>query len=214
MSSPRHLVRGASTSRHLLRNVVASVGLLGAAASVAGLTTFATFTDSDSAAQSISSGVVDISLGAAGTAANRLTVAASNIVPGDTIQRAVTLTNSSTSALGSITLTTSATTSSLLDTDATNGLQVLIEKCSVAWTEGGVAPAYTYTCGGTTSTVLASRAIVGSGLALSNVAQSASSTDYLRVTVSLPTTAGNTFQNLTSTVQFAFTATQRAGGAA
>lgn len=213
MSSPRHLARRAQAPRHLARNILASVGLLGAAASVAGLTTFATFTDSTSASQSISSGVVDINLGAVG-ADNRLTVAASGIVPGDTIQRAVKLSNASTDALASITLTTTATTSSLLDTDATNGLQMTIDSCSVAWTEAGTAPAYTYTCSGTTSTVLASRAIIGTDLALSNVALTAGSTDNLRVTVSLPTSAGNTFQNLSSTIQYAFTGTQRAGQAA
>lgn len=209
MSSPRHLARDASTASHLVRNVVASVGLLGAAASVAGLATFATFTDSESVSQPISSGVVDINLGAAGTAANRLTVAATAIVPGDTIQRAFTLSNASTDELGSITLTTSATTTSLLDTDTTDGLQMLIEKCSVPWTESGTSPAFTYTCAGTTTTVLASRAIIGSNLSLSNVALTAAATDYLRLSVSLPSTAGNAFQNLSSTVQYAFTATQR-----
>lgn len=211
MPTPRHLASGASASRHLLRNVVASIGLLGAAASVAGLTTFATFTDSDSAAQSVNTGVVDIALGTVGTAGNRLTVAATGIVPGDTMQRAFTLSNTSTDTMGSITLTTTATTSSLLDTDATNGLQMTIERCSVPWTESGVSPAFTYSCSGTTTTVLASRAIAGSNLALSNLTLTAGATDNLRLTLALPTTAGNSFQNLASTIQYAFTATQRTG---
>ncbi len=213
MSRPRHLARRAPAPRHLARNILASIGLLGAAASVASLTTFATFTDSTTASQSISSGVVDINLGTPG-ADNRLTVAASGIVPGDTIQRAVKLSNASTDTLASITLTTSATTSSLLDTDATDGLQMTIDRCSVAWTEAGTAPAYTYSCSGTTSTVLASRAVIGSNLTLSNLTLTAASTDNLRVTVSLPATAGNTFQNLSSTILYTFTGTQRAGQAA
>ena len=36
-------------------------------------------------------------------------------------------------------------------------------------------------------------------------------TGNLRLTLSLPSSAGNTFQNLASTIQFAFTGTQRAG---
>jgi len=199
--------------RHLARNILASLGLLGAAASVAGLATYATFTDSTTASESISSGVVDINLGAVGVD-NRLTVSASSIVPGDTMQRAFKLTNSSTDAVASITLTTSATTSSALDTDATNGLQMLIESCSVAWTESGTSPAFSYTCSGTTSTVLASRAIIGAGLSLSNVGLTPGATDNLRLTLTLPTTAGNSLQNLSSTVQYAFTATQRAAQAA
>lgn len=202
-----------STKRHLTRNVLASIGLLGAAASIAGLTTYATFTDSDSDSQSISTGVVDVNLAAPGVD-NRLTVAATSVHPGDTMQRAFKLSNSSTSTMASITLTTTATTSSLLDTDATDGLQMVIERCSVAWVESGTAPAYTYTCAGTTQTVLASRAIIGSNLSLSNLTLTSGATDNLRLTLTLPSTAGNTFQNLSSTVQYAFTGTQRAGQAA
>jgi hypothetical protein len=86
-----------------------------------------------------------------------------------------------------------------------------IDKCSVAWTEGGSAPAYTYTCSGSTSTVLASAPVVGSNLALSNLsALTAGSTDHLRVTLTLPSGAGNTLQNQSSVIQYAFTGTQRA----
>jgi hypothetical protein len=88
---------------------------------------------------------------------------------------------------------------------------MVIDKCSVAWTESGTAPAYTYTCGGTTSTVLASRAIIGSNLALSNLAAlTTGSTDHLRVTLTLPSTAGNTFQGLSSTISYNFVGNQRA----
>lgn len=210
MSTPRHLAQRAP--RHLTRNIVASIGLLGAAASIAGLTTYATFTDSDSASQAITSGVVDLNLGAAG-ADNRLSVAASGIHPGDTMQRAFKLSNSSTDAMGSVTLTTAATVSSALNTDATNGLQMTIDRCSVPWTESGASPSFTYTCSGTTTSVLASRAVIGTDLALSNVALTPGATDNLRLTLSLPTAAGNSFQNLSSTLQYTFTGTQRAGQA-
>jgi hypothetical protein len=108
-----------------------------------------------------------------------------------------------------VTLTTSATSSSLLDTDATNGLQIAIDKCSQAWTESG--PPYTYTCGGSTSSVLASRALIGSAIALSNLTLTAGSTDHLRVTVTLPSSADNTLQNKSSTIDYTFTGVQRAG---
>jgi spore coat-associated protein N len=194
------------------RKVLLTVAVVGVAASIAGLGTYATFTSSTSASQTVSSGTVSITLGPAGSATNRLTIGASNIAPGDTIQRAVDLINSGSIDLASISLTTSATTSSLLDTDATNGLQMVIDKCSVPWTEGGTAPAYTYTCSGTTSTVLASRAVIGSGLALSNLtALTHGNTDHLRVTLTFPSTAGNTFQNQTSTIQYQFNGTQRTG---
>ncbi len=191
--------------------LLTTVTAIGATAAVAGLGTFGTFTDTTTASTPVDSGIVEINLGAVG-AANRLTVAAVDIVPGDTMQRAVTLSSATTTSdLASITLTTTASTSSALDTDATAGLRQMIEKCSVAWVEAGTSPAYTYTCAGTTSTVLASRAVIGSALALSNLSSTtAGSTDNLRVTLTFPTGAGNTLQNLASTVLFTFTGTQRA----
>jgi spore coat-associated protein N len=190
------------------RKLLASLAVLGAAASIAGLGTFATFTSSTSTSHTVSSGTVTIALGATGASTNRLNIGASAIAPGDTIQRSVDLIDSGSLDLASITLTTTATASSLLDTDATNGLQMVIDKCSVAWTESG--PPYTYTCSGSTSTVLASRAVIGSTLALSNLGSTtAGVTDHLRVTLTLPGAAGNTFQNQSSTISYAFTGTQR-----
>src|SRR3954469_16782424 len=190
------------------RKLLATAAILGAAASIAGLGTFATFTSSTAASHTVSSGTVTIALGATGASTNRLTVGASAIAPGDTIQRSVDLINSGSLDLASVTLTTNATTSSLLDTDASNGLQMVIDKCSVAWTES--AAPYTYTCSGSTSSVLASRAVIGSGLALSNLSSLTSgTTDHLRVTLTLPSGAGNTLQNQSSTIAYTFNATQR-----
>jgi predicted ribosomally synthesized peptide with SipW-like signal peptide len=178
---------------------------------LAGLGTFATFTSSTSASNTVATGTVVIALGSTGAATNRLNVNASDVAAGDTMQRSFDLTNSGSIDLSGITLTTSASPSSLLDTDATDGLQMVIDSCSVDWTESGSAP-YTYTCGGTTATVLASRAVIGSALTLSNLTTTtAGNTDHLRLTLTLPSGAGNTFQNLSSTITYAFTGTQRAG---
>jgi spore coat-associated protein N len=202
-------------NRKTLKRLLGSVTVVGVAAAMAGLGTFATFTSSTSASHTISSGTVSIALGATGPA-NRLTIGASNVVPGDTIQRAADLINNggaSADNLSSIVLNTTASPSSLLDTEATSGLQMAIEKCSVAWTESGTSPAYTYTCSGTTSTVLASRAVVGANIALSNLSSlSTGSTDHLRVTLTLPTAAPNTMQGLTSTISYNFVGTQRVAG--
>ena len=203
---------GALARLSLRAKLLGSVAAVGTAASVAGLGTFGTFTSTTAASTPTASGTVVIALGSAGTAANRLTVGASGLVPGDTLQRAFSLANTGNQALGTITLTTTAGPSSLLDTDATNGLQLLVQSCSTDWTEGGTAPAYTYTCSGTTSTVLSSRPVIGSNLALSGLSSlTPGSSDNLRATLSFPTGAGNTFQGVSSTVSFAFTGTQRAG---
>jgi spore coat-associated protein N len=191
------------------RKLLLTIALLGATASIAGLGTFATFTSATSASHTVSSGTVAIALGATGASTNRLNVDATAIAPGDTIQRSVDLIDQGTLDLASVTLTTQATTSSVLDTDGTNGLQMVIDKCSQAWTESG--PPYTYTCGGSTSSVLSSRAVIQSGVTLSNLSSlTVGNTDHLRVTLTFPSGAGNSFQNKSSTIQYTFTGTQRA----
>ena len=191
-------------NRFPARKLLLSIAVLGSAASIAGLGTFATFTSSTSASHTIASGTLSLT-----APVSRLGTGASPIAAGDTMQRAIDLSYSGTISFGSVTLTTSATSSSLLDTDATNGLQIAIDKCSQAWTESG--PPYTYTCGGSTSSVLASRALIGSAIALSNLTLTAGSTDHLRVTVTLPSSADNTLQNKSSAIDYTFTGVQRAG---
>lgn len=203
------------------RKILLSMGAIGSAAGIAGLGTFASFTDTESASLTVESGTVNIALGAAG-ADNRMSVSADGMVPGDTAQRRVKLTNptgADQQNLASVALTTTATTSSLLDTDATDGLQMKIEKCGglLGWRESVSTP-YTYTCdqllpgddAGTRPTVVAEQAIIDSAIAMSNMsALTVGSTDDLVITVKLPTSADNDFQGLSSTVQFSFTATQR-----
>jgi hypothetical protein len=149
--------------------------------------------------------MVDLAAAAAGPA-NRLTVDATGIVPGDRIERVVDLTNGGTLDLSGVTLTTTAGPSSALDTDTTHGLDVSIDRCSVAWTEVGTAPGYVYGCSGTTSAVLAARPVIGAGVALAGLASTtAGATDHLRVVLTLPTSAGDTMQGLSSRLQFTFT---------
>ena len=194
-----------TTTPDVTTKLIASIAVLGVAAAIAGLGTFATFTSSTSASHTIASGTLSLTSGPT----NRLGTGASLIAAGDTMQRAIDLNYAGSVDFASATLTTNASASSALDTDATDGLQLSVDKCSVAWTESG--PPYTYTCGGSTSSVLASRPLVGSNVTLSTLTLTAGSTDHLRVTVSLPSTAGNGLQGLSSTVGYTFTGVQRAG---
>ncbi|MDA8381238.1 MAG: TasA family protein [Actinomycetota bacterium] len=165
--------------------------------------------------QSISTGTVTIALGATGAKTNRLTVNATNVAPGDTIARSVDLSNVGTLNLASVTLGISAKPSSTLDTDGTNGLQVSISSCSVAWSESG--PPYTYTCSGTTSSVLSTSvsALESSAAPLDGLnALTAGGTDHLVVTLTLPTSAPSSMEGLTSTLSYNFTGTQATGQAA
>lgn len=212
-----------SQPRSFTKKALLSLGAVGVAASMAGLGTFATFNDSTSASQAVSSGTVDINLGDAGTADNRLTIGATGLVPGDTVQRRAVVSNDGSEDLASVVLTTVDTTTdpdTVLTTDATNGLQMTIERCTgtVGWTESASTP-YTYTCdvavpgdnAGVRGAVLASRAVIGADMALSGMqALTAGNTDDMVVTLTLPSTADNTFQGKSATVEYTFTGTQRA----
>jgi spore coat-associated protein N len=187
--------------------ILASVVLVGGAASVAGLGTFGSFTSTTSASENVSTGKVVL---AAGSSVRGLDVAATNMVPGDTAQRTITLTRSSdTEAFGSVKVTTAGTTSNVLTSDATNGLQLKVDQCSAAWVKQANN---TLSCSGTTTPIVAQRAIVGTNLDLgaATTALNAAGASNLRVTVSLPSTADNTFQGLSNTINFTFDATQRA----
>ena len=196
--------------------VLASTVLVGAAASVAGLGTFGTFTSTTSASAAVASGTVkiDVGAGAAAGGVNRLSVAATGLVPGDTVSRAVTLGNTGDQALAGIGLTTTASPSSKLDTDTVMGLQLQIDACSLPWTEAGTTPSYTYTCTGTKSAVLASRPVIGSTASLGTLnALTNGKADNLLVKMTLPDAADNSFQTLASTISFSFTGTQRGAAA-
>lgn len=208
--------------RSTSKKILLSLAALGAAGAIAGLGTFATFTSTTTATHQVTAGKVEIALGASG-AANRLSVSATNVVPGDTINRAVDLISTSTDPMASVNLITTATVSSVLDTNTSDGLRMYIQNCSVAWTEAGSSPAYTYTCTGTTSAVLASSGsptniitTTSGGVSLTNLSATTTAgpvTDHLLLTVLLP--QANTSANLTSppssTIQYSFTGTQRAG---
>jgi predicted ribosomally synthesized peptide with SipW-like signal peptide len=196
----------------LLGKLLLTLALLGITAALTSLGAFALFTDTQAVSQNVASGTVSLAPIGTNGVNNRLSVGASNIAAGDTIQRTVNVQNTGSIALSSVQLATTATTSSSLDTDATNGLQMVIDKCSVAWTETG-GPPYTYTCGGTTTSVLASSPVIVGASTLNNVTLTAGANNFLRVTLTLPSSAPNSMQNQSSTIQYSFTATQRAGQA-
>jgi len=114
----------------------------------------------------------------------------SNMVPGDTANRTVVISNTGNVGFtytGSI----SATASTALWTDTTNGLQVTVHR--------GATQIYTG--------ALKNLALAASGTV------AASGTDTLTFDFSLPSGAGNTMQSLTQDFTITYTATQLAGSA-
>ncbi len=199
---------------HARGKVLLSLASLGLGAVLAGTGALATWTATTSAGNTMAAGTVLVALGNTGASTNRLTVNASGLVPGDTVQRSFDLANTGSQDLSSLAVTTTASPSSLLDTDTTHGLQMVVDRCSVAWTESGSSPAFTYSCSGSTTTIVTSRPVIQTALAMSGLsALTAGGTDHLRLTLTFPSSAGSTFQGLSSTFTYSFLGTQRAGTA-
>jgi hypothetical protein len=200
--------------RSTTRKVVGSLALVGAAAAVAGLGTYGNFTDSSTPINTtVATGTLSIDVAQPGGVV-AIPVTTNNFVPGDSLTRAVNLVNDGGADLGSVSLSSSlaAAPANVLTTDLTNGLQLSVKKCSVPWTQGGTAQAPTYTCSGTTTTILSGPAINNAALS-GPAALTAGGTDYLTFSISLPASADNTFQGKSAALSLVFTGTQRAGSA-
>ena len=192
--------------------VIASVALVAGAASVAGMGTFGAFTDTTTANQAVATGTVVLTDDLPNDV---LSADVKGMVPGDWIERPVILTRGGDSAeFGTVTLTTISSKDTLLTSDVTNGLQVTIDACAKKWTVD--AATKRMSCTEPVSTApLAKGAVIGADRTLVGVAEmlNAGKTAHLRVTLALPDTADNKFRTLDTSVNFAITATQRAGKA-
>ena len=192
------------------RKVVGSIAVLGAAAAVAGMGTFGSFTDSTTPVDTtIQSGTLSINVNQTGYA---VPVTTAGFVPGDSLTRAINLVNDGSAPLGSINFSSAATAGSILTTDTVNGLQLSLKSCSVPWTQGGTASAPTYACSGTTQTLVNGPVVTNATLA-NPASLNAGGTDYLVFSISLPTSADNTFQGKTASLSLSFTGVQRTGTA-
>jgi len=201
-----------TSNRATSRKVVGSLAIAGAAAAVAGLGTFGTFTSSTTpVATQVATGNVAINL-AQPSGSFSIPATTTGFVPGDSLTRAVTLNNTGTAGLSSITLGTTATASNLLSTDTVNGLQLSLKSCSQPYTQGGTSAAPTYTCPGTETPLV-------NGPALNNTqlpgpaSLNPGGPDKPRFKNNLPTAADNTFQGLSNTLNLTFTGVQRTGSA-
>ena len=195
-----------SSARRPVAKVLGSVGVLAAAAAVAGMGTFGAFTDSTSPlASQVDTGTVSIDL-----AAPAQVVQVPNVdggwLPGDHSYLALDLVNTGSSTLQSVTLDVSALRSSVLDTDRANGLQLALDGCSSAWDAVGDH----YSCAGTVTHFYAGPVVLSTQLPQA-ASLAVGGVDHLLATASLPQSAGNGFMGATTDLGVQFTATQRTG---
>jgi hypothetical protein len=197
-----------TTRRRTGLQIVGALSVVGAAVAVAGLGTFGQFTDTTSPVNSkVDTGVVSVDVSSPAGAA--VPFSGGMMLAGDSRSALVDLVNDGTTALNAVTLTSTATSSSVLDQDRTHGLQLTVESCSVPWTTGAGAP----TCPATVHTYFTQPIIVTNVQLSPSAAQTAGATDHLKLTASLPTTAtADAFQAASSNLNFVFTGSQRSGG--
>jgi hypothetical protein len=189
------------SARQTAAKVLGSVGVVGVAAAIAGLGAFGTFTDSTTPVGApVQAGIVSIGLTAADGSAT-VPLDFTGIVAGGSVTRPVNLVNDGNTALADVSLTTRATTSSLLDTDRVDGLQLTIRSCSVAWANGA--------CSGETRTVVAAGPVLRDLALTDPFSLAVGATDHLAVTAALPSSAGDQFKQQVSQLSLTFTGTQR-----
>jgi hypothetical protein len=178
--------------RSLAAKLFASIAVLGAAASCAGLGTFA---DPASAR-----GTLSIGTGARAhlIALARVLQPATKVAPGDRVSRAVTLTARGRS-FRRLDLKITAKNASLLMNRAT-GLRVSISRCAKQWRRTGER----YLCRGKAKIVLKPVPVLGSRrLPAASIKRGKKL--FLLVTLTFPAGAGNEFQHQQSTLTYKFT---------
>lgn len=195
--------------------IVAAAALGGTALVSSSVFASLTATGSNTSGGSVNSGTLKLTQAPSGVAGitGGFATAISNIAPGDTINRYVDLTNGGTLDGNVLNLATAASPSNTLTTDGTNGLQVTIKECAIAWTSAGV-------CTPVATTALAQTSLLNMGVAktltMSTLASSA--INHLQFIITLPagsevTNNGSlptgTVQGLTAAITWNFLETLR-----
>jgi hypothetical protein len=199
--------------------VVVGAGLGGASLVSSSVFAALTATASNVSGGSVQTGTLSLTqANATAPASGGFTTAITALAPGDTINRYVDLTNGGSINAGAMTLGIAASPANVLTTNATTGLQITVDECSIAWSTvtAGV-------CSGTTThnllatpaaTLLTAQTFTPSTLTASATAL------HLKIVIALPagseitvngvSNAGvNTVQGLTTAVTWTFTETER-----
>jgi hypothetical protein len=197
-----------TTRRRTGLKIVGALSIVGAAVAVAGLGTFGQFTDTTSpVGTKVDTGVVSVDVSSPAGAA--VPFSGGMMLAGDSRSALVDLVNNGTTPLSTLTLTSTATSSSVLDQDKVNGLQLTVESCSVAWITGASAPY----CTGTVTSYVNQPIIMSNAPLAASPAMAPMKFDHLKLTATLPSSAtADAFQAASSNLSFVFTGSQRAGG--
>jgi hypothetical protein len=182
-------------SRAPLALAAAIALVLGAGASASAL-----FLDRATAGAQVGAGTVVAEFDATGVTTVQVPV--TDLLPGGTARRLVDLTNAGTVSMGALQLESAATT---VGASASDGLQLALERCSVAWSSDAA------TCPGTTTTVAADRPATARIDLPASPAFAIGATDHLRLTLRLPESSPSTAQSTSGTLTLAVLGVQAPG---
>ena len=161
----------------------------------------------------LSTATIQLSLTGTGSTGS-LAIGANNLVPGDSIQREVMLENTGSASIGTVSMQITNSTNTALSSNASDGLQIGVRTCPLAWTATSLSDGgYSYSCAMTPTTVIASEPIgtLEAVTPLPIPAIPVAGAQAIVIAVTLPTSAGNSFQGLNDTLTYTFTATQAQG---
>ena len=194
--------------------IVASASVGGAALVSSSVFASLTATASNTSAGSVTTGTLSLTQAASAVSGitGGFTTAITAMAPGDVVNRYVILTNGGTLDAASMTLGLAASPSTALTTNGTAGLQITVNKCTVAWTAGA--------CSGTSTVALAttSALTLATPQAFTPSALTSGAVSNLQIVISLPSGSevtancvlpGGTVQGLTTALTWTFTETQR-----
>ncbi len=173
--------------RSTARKLVGSAAVLSLALLTTTGGTFAGFSDTESLANTggLETGSLSLSITEVGTS---VTGAVTGLAPGDSVRRLLKLVNTGKGAFTPKLAVTAASTNAL--TAATGGLDLLVEQCSVAWTDAA-------TCSGTKTTAY-SGDLVTTATSLTGVTLDGDGTVHLRTTISMPGDATDALSGLST----------------
>ena len=195
------------TRKNISQKVLLSAAAVTTAVGLAGAGTLATWSKTVADTHTVTAG--EFGLGAVNAGGD-----ATNFVPGDSMQRLLTISHEGNVDYASLVLTTTASEAlDLVDASDDTSLRIAIDRCGQAWTQVGS----TFTCVGGATSVVATTDVLGSwdlaALTPASPAAVDNGVDNLRVTVSLPS-GNNDYVNVNGEsvgITYTVVATQRGG---
>lgn len=220
---PRHGSAAAGAIRRPSNRtkLIVTMGVLTVLSTLATIGTYAAFTASTSTADnSFSSGTLTLTND---HSASTLLVIDNKLIPGDTITGYLNVTNGGTEdVVGyevSAALGTGAVSNNLTDATKAGSLKMAVTRCSVAWASGA--------CSGTTTALVPASNVLGTyslinngnafctkdpsqtaslrtsrGVTCDTTIDNTNAVDHLKVVVSFPSSADNTYQGLSTAIHF------------